>query len=123
MLFAKAGVNDLTGTEVTAILPQGVTWLDLVKGDGEVTYNTVTRTLRWNIGNLSAHKEVTMGMQVSFIPSASQLGRMPTILETQRLKAVDRFTGTTVRTTASALSTDFSEGGMNKDDVGRVVAP
>jgi hypothetical protein len=120
---AKAGVNDLTDTEVTAIIPQGVTWLDVVKGDGEVTYNTVTRTMRWNIGNISANKEVTTGIQVSFTPSASDEGRIPTILETQRFKATDRFTGTIVRTTAPALSTDFSENGIDKDSVGRVVSP
>jgi hypothetical protein len=122
LLTAKAGVNDLTGAEVTAVLPQGVTWLDLVTSGAEVTYNATTRTLRWNIGNLDANEEVTAGVQISFKPSTSQVGLRPTILETQRFKATDRFTGTTVRTSAPALDTNYSNDQDDQAGVGRVQA-
>ena len=44
-------------------------------------------------------------MQVSFLPSLTQVGTTPTILEAQRFKATDRFTGTIVRAEHSALTT------------------
>lgn len=116
LLNAKAGVNDLTGAEVTAVLPVGVSWLDLVTSGDTVTYNSTTRTMKWTIGDLSARGEANVGVQVSFLPTKAMENKTPTILETQRFKATDRFTGTTVRTEASALTTSF----INDAGSGRV---
>lgn len=110
LFTAKAGANDLTGAEVTAVLPAGVSWLDLVTPGDEVTYTSSTRTLRWIIGDISANSEATAGVQVSFVPTAAHVGSMPTILESQRFRATDRFTGTTVRVDAPALTTNLGTG-------------
>jgi hypothetical protein len=59
-------------------------------------------------------------MQVSFLPSLSQVGITPTILEAQRFKATDRFTGTVIRAEHSALTTSlYSEANESLRD-GRV---
>ncbi len=113
LLTAKADANDLTAVEVTAVLPQGVTWLDLVTTDDDVSYNPTTRTMKWVIGDMSANTEVGMGAQVSFVPNENQEGKIPTILEVQRFKATDRFTGTAVRAEAPALTTTLT--GTEKD--------
>ncbi len=107
MLIVKAGTNDITGAEITAVIPQYVSWLDLITDDDDVTYNATTRTMRWNIGNMDANSEKQVAVQVSFLPSLSQVGTTPTILEAQRLKATDRFTGTTVRAEHPALTTSL----------------
>lgn len=122
LLSVKAGTSDLTGAEVVAVLPQSVSWLDLVTDNDTVTYNATTRTMKWSIGDIDANTEATVGVQVSFLPSVTQVGKVPTILETQRLKATDRFTGTTVRAESPALTTSLSTDPNDMNNTGRVLA-
>ena len=122
LLTARAGVNNISGVEVTAVLPQGVAWLDTFMQGSDVTYNPTTRIIRWNVGNLDANTEVSMYMQVAFTPVTGDVGKSPTILETQNLKATDTFTGTTVRTTAPALTTNYTGNSYGNDTTSRVVA-
>ena len=105
LLKAKSGANDVTGAELTAVLPLYVSWLDLVSSGDNVSYNTVTRALKWNIGDMDANTEVEVAIQVSFLPSLSQVNTSPTLLESQRFKATDRFTGTVVLVEHPALTT------------------
>lgn len=107
ILKVKAGSNDLTGAEMTAVVPIYVSWLDLVSAGETVTYNSQTRTMKWNIGNIEANSEKTVSIQVSFLPSLSQVGASPTLLEMQRFKATDRFTSTVIRVDHSAIITNL----------------
>lgn len=110
LLFSvRNSTNDITGTEMTAVLPQYMTWLDLVTPGDNVTYDSVTRTITWRIGDVEAGGYEEAWVQVSFLPSASQVDTTPTILETQRLRATDRFTGAVVRDTATALTTSLRD--------------
>lgn len=106
-LKVKTGTNEVTGAEVTAIIPAYITWLDLVTEGDDVTYTSNTRTMKWTIGDIDANSEKEVSMQVSFLPSLSQVGTSPTILEAQRFKATDRFTGTVVRAEQPALTTSL----------------
>lgn len=105
LLSVKNGTNPITGGEVTAVMPPYMTWLDLVSDGDDVTYNPSTRSLKWNVGEMAAGAYEEAWVQVSFLPSLSQVNTTPTILETQRFRATDRFTGTVVRAEASALTT------------------
>ncbi len=104
-MTARAGTNDLTNAEMTAVLPSYVSWLDLVSDGDVVSYNPTTRVITWTIGDMSANEEKNVSMQISFRPSLSQVNTIPTILETQRFKATDRFTSTVVRNEHAALTT------------------
>ncbi len=106
---AHAGTNDVTGAEVTTVLPQYVSWLDLVTDGDSVTYNPTSRAIKWVIGDMEANSTEEVSMQVSFLPSLTQVGMTPTILEAQRFKATDRFTGTIVRAEHPALTTSLSD--------------
>ncbi len=106
-LMVQTGTNDITGAEMTAVLPQYVSWLDLVTAGGNVTYSAQSRTMKWLIGDMDANTEKVVSVQVSFLPSLSQVGTTPTILEAQRFKATDRFTGTVVRAEHPALTTSL----------------
>lgn len=105
LMTVHNSTNDISDAEVTAVLPQYMTWLDMVSENDTVTYTPSTRTIRWNIGNMSARGYEEVWIQVAFTPSLSQVDTVPTILETQRFKAVDRFTGAIIRDDASALTT------------------
>lgn len=106
--FAVAnGSNDITDGEMTATLPQYVTWLDRVSAGDDVTYNGTTRTVTWDIGDVESNDTEEMAFQVSITPSTAQFETVPTLLETQRFRATDRFTGTVLRTDAPAITTDL----------------
>jgi hypothetical protein len=101
------GSNDITDGVLTTTLPPYITWLNVVTAGDEVTYSPSTREMKWNIGDVSANAVVDAAVQVSFLPSLSQIGTTPTILETQRFKATDRFTGSLLRADSSALTTSL----------------
>lgn len=105
LLTVKNGSNDITDAEVTAVLPQYVTWLDLISSGDDVSYNSVNRTMTWDIGDMDANAYEEVWIQVSFLPSLSQVDTTPTLLGAQRLRATDRFTGTILRAETPALST------------------
>lgn len=119
-LRAAAGANDLAGAEVTATMPQFVNWLDLTQGDGSVAYNATTRTLKWTIGDIDGGKDAEMSVQVSVKPSTSQIGQTLTLLDTQRLKATDGFTGTVVRAESPAFTTRVVDANSDEEADGRV---
>lgn len=119
-LSVKADTNDVTGAELTAVLPQYVSWLDLSTDKSKVTYNPATRTMRWSIGDMEARSTKEIFVQVSILPSLSQAGITPTLLEAQRFKATDRFTGTVIRAEAPALTTSLSHEGNKDLEDGRV---
>lgn len=108
LLAADTGTNAVSGAEVTAVLPQYVQWLGNVSEGEVVSYNAANRTVTWRIGDMDAKDHEEVWVQVAFKPSLSQVGKTPTLLETQRFKATDRFTTTIVRSEAYALTTDLS---------------
>jgi hypothetical protein len=107
-LVAEAGVNDLSDTQITTSLPLYITWLDQYQGPGEVTYNTVSKQLEWRPGDIEARQRKQLTFQVSLTPSVSQIGAIPTLINSQQLRASDRFTGATLRASAPALTTALS---------------
>lgn len=104
-LAVNNGSNAIADGVVTATLPSYVTWLNKTTGTGKFNYNPSTRTIEWEIGALTANTSAVGAFQVSFLPSASQIDKTPTVLTEQRLKADDNFTGTVVRGTNPALTT------------------
>ena len=61
--------------------------------------------MTWNIGDIDANDTVSGSFEVSVLPSSSQIDTTPTLISEQQLRAEDRFTGTVVRSQASALTT------------------
>lgn len=121
MLKAENGSNELADAAVGMTLPSYVTWLDVVSGDDTITYNASTREVTWRIGNLNANSSKDAAFQVSFLPSVSQVGTVPTLVSGQNLRATDRFTGSVVRAAALPLSTHLSEDPDPDAQVGRVL--
>lgn len=122
MLSVQAGSNDLGEAVVTAILPQYMTWLDITSSP-LVAYNPTTRLLTWTVGDIPAGTRKEVFVQVSLRPSLTQVGTVPIILNTQSLKAVDRFTGTSVQTSGGALNTSLIQEENIELHNGTVVRP
>jgi hypothetical protein len=109
ILQATNGSNALAEATVSMTLPSYVTWANVISSGDTITYNANTREALWRIGNLDANASVDAAFQLSFLPSVSQVGTVPTLVGEQSLRATDRFTGTVVRTTAGALTTRLPE--------------
>jgi hypothetical protein len=120
-LVAEAGVNDLTDAVMETRLPIYVDWRDSIQGEGELTFNTVSQQLEWDAGNIPSgtRKEVTF--QVSITPSSSQVGSTPVLLQSQTLRATDRFTGTRLQAQADRVYTELSSEAGFSEDNGRVI--
>ncbi len=110
--------NNLAGTLVTAVLPQGVTW----KGEStpateRVSYNPDTRTVTWNVGNISSGAGFTLSAkEVSFkigiVPNVTQISNTPTLLTNISAVATDTYTNTTLQQGAQNITTRFSDPGF-----------
>ncbi len=107
-LEAAGGANDLSGATLVTSLPQYVRWLDAYEGTGQVSYNPVSRELRWNIGEIKARARTTLAFQVGITPSVLQVGSTPVMMNRQELTATDRFTGTPLRADAAPITTELS---------------
>jgi hypothetical protein len=113
----EAGANDLTGGVLTTTFPQYVTWLDLYRGEGSVEFNPVAKQLRWNVGTMAADTKKQLEVQVSLLPSVTQVGKTPGIVGAQEFRATDRFTNVGLKASADALSTELSgEAGFAEDN-------
>lgn len=108
-LVASAGANDMSGAVLTTSLPQYVRWLNTYSGPGSVTFNPISKELRWQIGEMKGGTRATLDVQVGFTPSVLQVGEVPVMLNQQSLEATDRFTGSVLRTTEAPLTTELPE--------------
>ncbi|MBI4086828.1 hypothetical protein HY416_02495 [Candidatus Kaiserbacteria bacterium] len=121
MVGAKNGSNELSDATVTMALPAYVTWQNVVSGGDTMTYNPNTREVAWTIGGLGANGSAEGSFQVTFLPSVSQVGTVPVLVGEQRLRATDRFTGSVVRATASAVTTYIPQDPNPEAQTGRVL--
>jgi hypothetical protein len=108
-LVAEAGANDLVNALVETSLPIYVDWLDLYDTAGTLTYNSVSKKIQWVIGDIPAGTKKQLSFQVGIRPSISQLNSSPILVNTQTLRANDRFAGTLLQSTALAVTTELSE--------------
>ena len=108
-LVAEAGANDMTGAVVKTSLPVYVNWLDQYDSDGTVTYNSVSKELEWDIGDISMGDRKQFIFQVSMKPSVSQLDSIPVLLNKQLIRVNDRFTGALLQDDSPAVTTELSE--------------
>lgn len=120
-IAVDAGANEMTDVIVDTGLPLYINWLNKYDADGTVTYNSVSKTLQWNIGNMSSFERKDLTFQVSIQPSISQLGTMPTILKAQRVRANDRYTGVLLQDNFNAVTTELSEELGYPEDNGKVM--
>ena len=103
--------NKIKNAKVTATLPIYVKWLSQTNPESEnISFNSVGSEVVWDIGDIEAGagidsppKEVSF--QISFLPSLSQEGQSPVILNESTLSGKDAFTSTSVGDARSSLTT------------------
>lgn len=120
-LVAQAGANNMNNAVVNTALPVYVNWLDAYEAEGKVTYNTVSKKLEWAIGDITSGQRKELNFQVSIQPSTSQVGKTPVLLNQQRMKANDQFTGELLQDTSTPVLSELSAEAGFAEDNGRVV--
>lgn len=108
-LVAEAGGNNMTNTKVETSLPTYVTWLDDYSGPGTIDYNPISKQLVWDVGDVNSGMRKELTFSVSILPSVSQVGITPILVNGQTLTATDRFTGTSISTNALSISAELSK--------------
>ena len=120
-LKAAAGSNNLTNSILTTSLPGYIEWAPENTVPGNVEYNPVSRQIYWNVGDINGGTSKDLVFTVNFLPSLSQVGITPLLVNSQSLKATDRFTNTPVSTTAPEITTELAEDTGYEEGNGNVV--
>lgn len=107
-VVAEAGANDMTDAVIKTSFPIYVEWLDSFDAPGDVTFNTVNKQLEWNAGTIPAGQRKELTFQVAIQPSVSQVGSAPTLMNSQTLRATDRFSGERLQDESPAVTTELS---------------
>ena len=104
--------NDVSNVEVVGTLPSYVKLVDgAVSPTGQkITFNPANNTVTWSAGEIKAgtgfgSSPTEVGFKVSFLPSLSQVGSVPTLLDNISLVGQDRFTGSVLRLDRPTLNT------------------
>lgn len=120
-LVAEAGANDVVDAVVETSLPLYVDWLDLYDTEGTLIYNTVSKKIKWDVGQIAARDRKELSFQVELKPSVSQIDTTPVLLNSQTIRANDRFTGALLQDKAPAVTTELSAEMGYGDKSGEVV--
>lgn len=104
--------NRVTDTVVATTLPLWASWKDVVIPLSErnnVTYNTVTRELVWNVGELAPGALVakTLSIKVGVVPTANQTGGAVALTNDVVISGQDTVTGNTLSFSRRALTSQL----------------
>ena len=103
--------NNISKAQIRSTLPS---WMRFVgpfsPAVEDLTYNSSTKEITWNVGNIpkgtgitGAEKEIAF--QIAFIPSLSQIGSLPVIINDSILTGHDDFANVDVRVSKTSLNT------------------
>ncbi len=100
--------SDIAAATISANLPADVKFIGPTSStNNQVVYNSGEHSLKWTIGNLAAGASRQTDFQVSFVPSTSQHGYAPVLVNPATFSAFDRFAQVTVSVTTNAVTTSL----------------
>lgn len=103
--------NLIENSKVVAYLPSYMRWNNRVSPSSErVSFDPVTRKIEWNLGDVREHAGFieparTVALQLTLVPSASQIGNAPELLTGLSFIGSDTFTKTELEVAATKLPT------------------
>ncbi len=101
--------NAIAGGTASATLPSYITYLGNTSGSGSFSYDTLSRTVSWNLGDLDENASGEGEFQISFLPSTSQSGSVVSFTTPVSFSAYDRFAGVQVSATADPATTESKQ--------------
>lgn len=97
--------STIAGGTMSATLPSYVAYSGLTAGQG-FTYDSASRTVTWNMGDLTPGATLSGSFQVALTPSTSQKGTSPTLTSGATFSGFDRFAQIQVSATAERVTTE-----------------
>ncbi len=119
-------VNPVENGQVTATLPLGVKWLNVISPTTEdLSYDESTGIVTWNTGALGTNIAASgsrkqASFQVSFEPNSNMVGSAPTLINDATFTGTDSYTGANLMSKQTYLTTSFSTDPAFKDGDQRV---
>lgn len=112
----KNSTNSINNGIITMKVPSYVQYEGLFSPSTEnVSYDSVTRTISWNIGTIQSNTGYqteagkTLALQLSIIPSISQAGTAPILLDTISISGVDSYTNKNIDKIGSQITTGIKD--------------
>lgn len=105
--------NALSRASVRATLPTYITWAGVhVPQTENMVWNEAAREIVWNVGDVAAKTGYagsprSVSFQIRFMPSQSQRGVAPVLVDNQRFEATDSFTNARIEGIKNALTTEL----------------
>lgn len=115
MNSVKNSFNNVKNVTYTATLPSYVRWTNKVYPESaaaNIKYNADTRQISWTIGDIAPGvgyntSSKDFAFQVELLPSISQVGNAPVLINPQRIAGTDAFTESVIETTLPAIDTSM----------------
>jgi len=116
VISIKNSTSVVSNGVVTMRIPNYVQYEGVFSPSSEqVSYDPVTRLIVWNVGTVgtkvgyAGNKPRTLALQVSLIPSVSQTGNAPTLIESIVFEGTDTHTQQKVSESALSVSTQIKD--------------
>ncbi|MCD6270526.1 hypothetical protein J7J23_01960 [bacterium] len=121
----KNSYNDLANVKVKGRLPDNVVPSGkLFPKDAKFTYDSGSKEIIWNIGDMPAFQTtstpLTLAFQIKFIPAESQKGTTPDLVEPAKIIAEDKWTSDVIEGDADAVNTTLPDDKSMTRDKGKV---
>jgi len=119
--------NSISKVQIVSTLPQWVRFVGPTSPSSEdITYNPATQQVTWNVGGLQRGAGITEAgreafFQVALLPSISQVGTAPVLLNDTVLTGHDDFANVDVRVNKTSLNTRLSSDPLFPSSGDRVV--
>ncbi len=97
--------NALSAAKVSFTLPVYVSWRNTSTDTSRIAYDSKTRTVTWNIGQMKENEIATSEVSLSVRPSQSHTGQSPPITSGVVLEADEADSRARIKTTLSPLTT------------------
>ena len=104
-LVAQDEGAPIAGGTASLTLPPYVTYTGKTSGTGSMVYDSASRTVSWNVGDLSQGATASAYFQVSLMPSTSQKTTAPTLTSAASFSGYDRYAGVQISGSASPADT------------------
>src|SRR3989344_460511 len=91
---------------VLATLPSYVSYTGIMACTGSFSYDSVSRTVSWHIGDIAKGGKTQGAFQISITPSTSQSGTAPLLTGALSFSGYDRFAGVQISASADPSSTE-----------------
>jgi hypothetical protein len=85
--------NPLADATISTVLPSYITYTNVATAGADITYNSGTRTVTWNAGDITSGGQAQAAFQVSITPSTSQRQSAPYLTNYFSYTGYDRIAG------------------------------